>query len=87
MLGSGAPKRLTISGAKIATISEKHDEAERDERDLVAAQAAPEELQRRARGDLAGVAAAAICSLSRSASAGTGAHTGTPARVVSIARY
>ena len=46
------PAIATITGAKIAISDEQHDEDERDHRDLVPAQPAPEQLHRRARSDL-----------------------------------
>ena len=45
----GAPRMLRISGAKIADQDQQDDERARRQRDLVLAEAAPEELQRRPR--------------------------------------
>ena len=53
MPGGGAPKSLTISGAKTATSDEQADDDERAERDAVLAQPATEELQRRTGRDRA----------------------------------
>ena len=49
--GSGVPRILRISGAKIATRISRTMKVPRGQRDLVLAEAAPEELQRRTRSD------------------------------------
>ena len=86
--GRACRRSMTISGAKIAMTISSDDERERGHRDLVPAQPAPEQLHRRARGDLLRCPAASSTTMASTSScscmspAGSPVLTGAPPRCV-----